>query len=113
MNRNQIATLPRPEPTQTQQYLDRMRAESVAAASASSASQTRQETLIGQIGNALGGVMQHVHGQSTKIQDVMKALSEPRQTVLNQYGTQYVDRRAVLQDNRSVQQNALIRTIAA
>ena len=108
VSRNQIATLPSSSSTPTQQNLDRMRTESVAAASAASASQARQETLIGQIGNALGGVMQHVHGQNETIQDVMKAInSEPRQTVLNQYGTQYVDKRAVLQDNRSVQQNVL------
>ncbi len=103
--RNQIAALPKQDPTPTQQNLERMRAESVAAASAASASQARQETLIGQIGSALGGVMQHVRGQNETIQGVIKAInSEPRQTVLNQYGTQYVDQRAVLQDNRSVQQ---------
>ena len=104
VSKNQVATLPTSELTATQQNLDRMRAESVASASASSASQARQETLIGQIGNALGGVMQHVHGQNETIQGVMKALSEPRQTVLNQYGTHYVDQRSVVQDNRSVQQ---------
>ena len=57
--------------------------------------------------------MQHVHGQNATIQNVIDVVSKKpvAQQVLNQYGTQYVDNRAVhqqqnvLNDNRSVAQN--------
>ena len=48
---NQLATLPRPDPTATQQNLDRMRVE----ATASTTAVNRQESLLNQIGNALVG----------------------------------------------------------
>ena len=64
------------------------------------------------IGNALGEVMIHGHAHYAKMQNVIDAVSiKPvTQQVPNQYGTQYVDNRAVLQqqnvvnqDNRSVE----------
>ena len=45
-------------------------------------------------------------GENIKIEDVLTAVGQPKQTVLNQYGTQFVDNRAVQQiNNRSVHQN--------
>ena len=50
---HQLATLPRPDPSATQLNLDGMRAENTATTTAIA----RQEGLIMQIGNALGGVL--------------------------------------------------------
>ena len=131
---SQIAGLPKPDTTAIQQSLEKMRIEAAAAraqpillhdgssdqqlvemkrnSEAQATASSRQETLLGQIGNALGGVMTHVHGQNATIQNVIDAVSKKpvAQQVLNQYGTQYVDNRAVhqqqnvLNDNRSVEQ---------
>ena len=134
---SQIAGLPRPDTTAIQQSLEKMRIEAAAAraqpillhdgssdqqlvqmkksSEAQATASSRQETLLGQIGNVLGGVMTHVHGQNATIQNVIDAVSKKpvTQQILNQYGTQYVDNRAVhqqqnvLNDNRSVEQTII------
>ena len=108
--KNQLALLPKAPPTSTQLDLDRMRAETTASTTAVN----RQESLLNQIGQALGGVLSHAHGQATKIDTVLAAVAQPQQTVLNQYGTLLQDNRSVHQhqnvlnqDNRSVEQKIL------
>ena len=76
----QLATLPRSDPTATQLNLDGMRAESTATTTAVA----RQEGLLNQISNALGCVLTNAHGQNTRIEDVLTGFGQPRQTVLNQ-----------------------------
>ena len=90
---SQIAGLPRPDTTAIQQSLEKMRIEAAAAraqpillhdgsfdqqlvqmkrsSEAQATASSRQETLLGQIGNALGGVMTHVHAQNATIQNVI------------------------------------------
>ena len=85
------------------QQLVEMRRNSEAQATASS----RQETLLGQIGNALGGVMTHVHGQNATIQNVIDAVSKNPVSpqALNQFGMQYVDYRPLLQQQDVLNQD--------
>lgn len=117
----QIAGLPRSDTTASQQSLEKMRIEAAAArvqlillhygssdqqlvqmkrsSEAQATTSSRQETLLEQIGNALGGVMTHVHGQNATIQNVIDAVSKTpvAQHILNRYGTQCVDNCAVHQ----------------
>ena len=119
---SQIAALPKPDTMAIQQSLERMRIETAAARAqahlvhdgtsdqqlaemkkngqqAATAS-TRQEFLPGQIGNALGDVFTHVHGQSTGIQQVIDAVS--KKPVVQQYVDNRSQQNVLNQDNRSV-----------